>query len=165
MGETTLCRERLIKYCTGVGLDIGFGGDSIAAGAITLDLGDFRARWPYQNILGDARNLKWFKDFSLDYVYSSHCLEDFEDTALILKEWFRVIKHGGFLVLFGPDQKVYEESCTQRKVQPNLGHKIKDFGLNYIKGILEEHFKDQYRIVHEIPLINGYSFDLVAEKL
>jgi hypothetical protein len=33
---------------------------------------------------GDARCLHWFANGTLDYVYSSHLLEDFEDTKSII---------------------------------------------------------------------------------
>lgn len=82
MSETSKCRERLKKFCIGYGLDIGYGGDPIIPGAITVDLAI-----PYTkvgdaplNLGGDARNLYWFADNSLDYVYSSHLLEDFDAT-------------------------------------------------------------------------------------
>jgi predicted SAM-dependent methyltransferase len=83
----------------------------------------------------------------------------------MLREWLRVIKHGGFLVIFCPDQKVYEAVCRVHGTEPNPGHKHKDFGLKFVKKILEDHFKGQYEIVHEIPLIDEYSFDLVLRKL
>jgi len=36
--ETSKCRDRLSKFCTGCGLDIGFGGDPIVEHAIRIDL-------------------------------------------------------------------------------------------------------------------------------
>src|SRR4051812_48311599 len=96
-GETSKCRGRLAKYCEGYGLDLGFGGDPITLSAIRMDMvqpytnvGDF----PVQ-LGGKAENLYWFKDDALDYVFSSHLLEDFLDTESVLREWIRVLKRGG----------------------------------------------------------------------
>src|SRR3972149_2826407 len=106
MSETFRCRERLKKFCTGYGLDIGYGGDPIVPSAITVDLPK-----PYAkvgecplNLGGDAGNLRWFRDTVLDYVYSSHLLEDFPayKTEAVLREWMRVLKPRGNLILYLP---------------------------------------------------------------
>jgi predicted SAM-dependent methyltransferase/ketosteroid isomerase-like protein len=167
--ETSKARPRLSKFCRGNGIDLGYGGDPIVPSAITLDLPD-----PYtklgdhpQNLAGDARDLYWFKDSVLDYVYSSHLLEDFspQETAAVIREWLRVIKVGGILVLYGPDEQSYRAYCRKKGQVPNPGHKIDHFGLRYVKKLLEHNFRGQYSILHEIELIDDYCFDLVVEKL
>jgi uncharacterized protein (TIGR02246 family) len=167
--ETSKARPRLSQFCRGNGIDLGYGGDPIVPSAMTMDLPS-----PYtklggypQNLAGDARDLYWFKDNVLDYVYSSHLLEDFssDETATVLREWLRVIKVGGVLVLYGPDQQAYRAHCLEKGKVPNPGHKIDNFGLEYVKGILEQNFRGRYSMVHEIALIDDYSFDLVIKKL
>ena len=167
--ETSKARPRLSKFCRGNGIDLGYGGDPIVPSAMTMDLPN-----PYtklggypQNLAGDARDLYWFKDNVLDYVYSSHLLEDFssKETAAVLREWLRVIKVDGVLVLYGPDEPTYRACRRERGKVPNPGHKIDNFGLKYVKGVLEQNFRGRYSIVHEIALIDDYSFDLVVRKL
>jgi predicted SAM-dependent methyltransferase len=165
MSETARCRERLKQFCIGYGIDAGYGGDPIIPTAITVDLPQ-----PYTkvgdavlNLGGDARNLYWFKDNVLDYVYSSHLLEDFEDTASVLKEWLRVLKPGGHLVLFCPDEQIYRAHCKKTGQDYNLSHKIDNFGLDYVKKMLADNFSG-LEIVHETPLIDDYSFELVVRK-
>jgi glycosyltransferase involved in cell wall biosynthesis/predicted SAM-dependent methyltransferase len=165
MSETSNCRDRLIKYCQGYGLDIGYGGDPITPSAITVDL-----PIPYTNVGnhplnlgGDARSLYWFNSNVLDYVFSSHLLEDFEDTEGVLREWIRVLKVGGYLILFCPDEQIYREHCRKTGQDYNLAHKISNFGLAYIKEILLDKFPNM-EIVHENPLVDVYSFELVAKK-
>lgn len=46
-------------------------------------------------------------DGSCDAVFSSHLLEHMEDPAAALEEWWRVLKVGGFLVLYLPDEDLY----------------------------------------------------------
>lgn len=167
MSETKKCRERLAKFCIGNGLDLGYGGDPIVPSAITIDL-----EKPYayigsapQNLKGDATNLFWFKDECLDYIYSSHLLEDFprEQQKDVLREWLRVLKPGGKLIIFCPNEKVYREHCRNTGQVYNTNHSEIDFSLRFLKNILNE-LGIGYKIIHEIELIDTYSFDLVIEK-
>ena len=163
--ETSRCRERLRHFCSGYGIDVGYGGDTIIPSAITVDLPT-----PYTkvgdtplNLGGDAKDLYWFKDNVLDYVYSSHLLEDFEDTQSVLKEWLRVIKPGGYLVLFCPDEQKYREHCKKTGQPYNYSHKVENFSLNYVKNILLNNFSN-IEFIHENPLVDEYSFELVLKK-
>ena len=82
--ETDIHRDSLIRFCTGSGIDVGYGGDPIRKSAITIDysVGEMASCGDHPlNLDGDARQLKWFQSNALDYVYSSHCLEDFENTG------------------------------------------------------------------------------------
>jgi SAM-dependent methyltransferase len=51
-----------------------------------------------------------FPDASQDAVYSSHCLEHITDYQSALKEWFRVLKIGGFLIVVVPHYQLYEKT-------------------------------------------------------
>lgn len=159
--ETSKARSRLAQFCLGNGVDLGYGGDPILPWVITVDL---PKDYISPNLTGDARNLYWFKNEVLDFVYSSHLLEDFEDTETVLTEWLRVLKPGGYLVLFGPDQQIYKAHCLKTGQTLNEDHKIENFGLTYLKEILEKFFLGQYEIIHSIPLVDQYSFDLVLRK-
>lgn len=163
--ETSRCRDRLGGYCTGFGVDLGFGGDPINETAIRIDYPR-----PYANtggdavqLGGDAAHLHWFADGVLDYVYSSHLLEDFDDTRSVLAEWLRVLKPGGRLVLFCPDEQVYREHCRKTGQPYNHNHKHADFSLEKVKTILNE--IAHTRFLHENSLVDLYSWDLVAEKI
>ncbi len=137
ISETSQFRKLFLKYVEGKdGIDVGFGGDPIIPSAITIDLPNqycFAGNHP-RNLTGDARNLYWFKDNSLEYLYSAHLLEDMEDTEVldILKEWIRVIKSGGYLLLLLPEQEVYEKMTLEAGNVPNPAHKNKEFGYTYI---------------------------------
>ena len=58
---------------------------------------------------GDAQYLQGVGDEEFDYVYSSHCLEHVDDVRCALKNWFRVVKKGGFLLLYIPHRDLYEK--------------------------------------------------------
>ena len=164
MPETLKCRNRLAEYCVGNGLEIGHGGFPINDSVITVDLKephiDFGLR--KTNYVGDAADLSWLSDNSMDYIYSSHVLEDFEDTFKILQEWVRVLKTGGRLVLYLPDQPTYLQYCRDNGNDSNFRHKIPDFSLDYIRQIVNK--MQSCRIIHGIDKVDEYSFEVVIEK-
>lgn len=92
------------KYMSGNGLDIGYSGyikgaEPILPTAIGVD----RTYKGY-----DGTTLP-FNDASMSYVYSSHCLEHIVNTTIVINEWFRVLKIGGFMVIVVPHQHLYEK--------------------------------------------------------
>lgn len=169
ISETSKCRKRLARFCVGNGIDVGYGGDPIVPAAITIDLPNPYTRLGDHplNLGGDARDLHWFKDGVLDYVFSSHLLEDFKEaeTPKVLLEWFRVLKTRGYLVLYCPDEPVYRAHCEKTSQSYNRAHKISRFGLDYVKEVLERVLPGHYKVIHENPLIDDYSFELVIRKL
>lgn len=110
VGETYKSHERRMregffeKYCQGEGIDIGYGSDLIVPGC---------SGWDIRN--GDAQYLREVKDESFDFVYSSHCLEHLWDVRVSLKNWFRVLKRGGYLIIAVPHRDLYEK----KKVLPS----------------------------------------------
>lgn len=86
------------KYCRGEGLDIGCGNDPVVPGCSGWDL-----------VNGDAQYLDGAEDASFDFVYSSHCIEHMDDVRVAIKNWFRVVRPGGYLIIYGPDRDLYEK--------------------------------------------------------
>ena len=162
--ETSKCRRRLEKYCVGYGVDLGFGGDPISDRAIRVDQPIPYAntgRYPVQ-LGGDATNLYWFADGALDYIYNSHLLEDFVDTESVLREWWRVLKPGGVLIIFCPDERVYRKHCAATGQPYNTMHKHADFSLEFVKTALAKFTK--FEVLHECSLVDIYSWELVCKK-
>ncbi len=162
--ETSKCRARLAPYCAGYGLDVGCGGDPVVLHALRMDLPTPYARYselPVQ-LGGDAARLHWFADGQLDFVFSSHVLEDFIDTRAVLREWIRVLRPGGRLVLFCPDEQAYRAHCAATGQPYNQHHVHADFSLAFVKRALEGICP--VRVLHETPLVDVYSWELVVEK-
>lgn len=63
-----------------------------------------------------------FADGSQDAVFSSHCLEHIADYPQAVREWFRVLKSGGHLVIVVPHQFLYEKR-TRPPSRWNEDHK------------------------------------------
>lgn len=164
VSETSKCRESLGPFCQGNGIDIGFGGDPIVPHAICMDLPNSYAKYQAnpQHLHGDARDLSWFQSESMDFVYSSHVLEDFPDTKAVFAEWFRVLRPGGRMILFLPDEQVYRAHCYANNKPPNKHHVHDFFGEGYMKDIIKD-FPDA-RIIHYKFPVGIYSFEMVIEK-
>jgi SAM-dependent methyltransferase len=163
--ETSKCRDRLAPYCVGYGLDLGFGGDPITPSAVRIDMPTpyaYTGEYAVQ-LGGKAEDLYWFRDGVLDFVYSSHLLEDYVDTEAVLREWLRVLRPGGRLVIFCPDEQVFRRHCATTGQPYNPYHVHADFSLDKVKGHLER--IGGTRVIHEIPLVDIYSWDLVCEKI
>src|SRR5438093_2198416 len=115
--------NEVIQYTSGVGIDIGCGLNKIHTAAIGIDkrLSPSDFGYPFgAQIRADGSKLPWFADGSLDYVFSSHCLEHFHDAQLVLDEWSRVVKLGGYLVLILPHKNRYPNVGTPGA---NVDHK------------------------------------------
>lgn len=128
-GEISKWRHLVSVYCQGEGLDIGYGGYAVNKYSINIDLLKRYSHGPDpQHLFGDARDLFWFRDEVFRYVFSSHLLEDFteEDKIIILKEWWRVIDIGGYLVLLLPDEQKYRAMSGRSR---NMHHKDPNFNL------------------------------------
>lgn len=174
-GVRDLVIEKWIYPAIQNGLDLGAGGDPISVYSIAVDLphpyaathDELERSYP-QHLRGDARELwQWFVDECLDYVYSSHLLEDFENTHEVLREWLRVLKPGGRLVLLLPNQQQYEDHCEMLGQEPNGNHKVSEMSREYIEDVLETintYTGQQNKLLYSVD-IPPYSFLIVAEKL
>ncbi len=118
--ETAPRRPLTAPFCQGFGVDLGSGGDPVVPWAVQVDLNPL-AR-PLVHYFGNATKNLPFKDGVLDYVYSSHLLEDFADWDPVLTEWWRVLKPGGYLVILVPDHERFR-AAVRGGQGDNLDHK------------------------------------------
>lgn len=98
------------KYMQGKGLDIGYRGLNnydpnplpVLPNAVGVDL-DYPG---YNGItLPFANN-------SQDFVFASHVLEHIKDYKNAIKEWHRVVKVGGYLIIIIPNKFLYDRKKT-----------------------------------------------------
>lgn len=94
-GAAAFILDKASGYCSGKGLDIGAGAWPLP-GAIPIQ--DEARRNAYE--------LSMFPDESLDYVFSSHCLEHLKQWRKALRIWIRKLRPGGHIVLYLPHESM-----------------------------------------------------------
>ncbi len=95
------------RYFVGDGIDIGGAPDPLAQYAEQFPGMHSVRVWDIND--GDARHMHGVADESYHFVHSSHCLEHLTDPIEGLKNWFRIIKPGGYLIVLIPDEDMYEQ--------------------------------------------------------
>jgi len=174
--------NEVIEYTKGLGVEVGCGLNKIHTGAIGINLvlSDMDFGYPFgAQIKADGISLPWFTDNSLDYVFSSHCLEHFHEPKKALKEWTRIIREGGYLVLILPHKNYYPNIDHP---QANKDHKH-DFLPEDVKKMIDEigkyeiiridtlhdKLKDNKIAITEASKYGhdtlNFSFEIVAKKI
>lgn len=135
MSETSKYRHLTRQYClrddgqAGCGVDIASGGDPVVPWAWQLELcdaeyihynGGHSPRGPIQ-LKGDAAR-RCAEDGSLDFVYSSHLLEDYLDWQSVLSCWKAMLKPGGKLIILCPEKERWAAAIAAGQ-PPNCSHK------------------------------------------
>lgn len=115
-GEVAKIRWEVIQYTQGTGLDLGCGDWKLWSSSIGVGRGGSAV-----NLAGDVSKRLIIDSDSMDYVFSSHTLEDIEDTDKALAEWWRVLKVGGHLVVYLP-HKAFYPNRGQRGANPAHKH-------------------------------------------
>jgi len=95
------------RYFRGDGIDIGGAPDPLAMYVELFPLMRGVRVWDMKD--GDGQKLDGIADAQFDFVHSSHCLEHLHDPAEGLRNWFRVLKPGGHLIVTVPDEDLYEQ--------------------------------------------------------
>lgn len=115
----------VVPYTRGRGLDVGCGMRKVWPHCIGVDNGHHFGGNSAAEINGDGSDLSIFADNSLNFVFSSHTLEHFEEEKIpaLLSEWARVIKPGGYLVLYVPSANLYPKCKPVLQPGANTDHK------------------------------------------
>ena len=108
------------KFFVGKGLDIGGKPDPLSLYAELFNRIESIKTWDLED--GDAQFLDSLPDESYDFIHSSHCLEHLNDPYEGLRNWVRVVKKGGYIIITVPDEDLYEQGVFPSKF--NLDHKF-----------------------------------------
>jgi len=155
--EMLKVRPRIASYLQGIGLDLGCGNEKVCKEAIGIDLMGKGADIKLDLTGVDALGI--FADGTFDYVFSSHVLEDFLATEAILSDWWRVVRPGGYLILYSPDPDYYPRVGTAGS---NVEHK-KDLYWQDVWNILKG---PDSKLIHHSRHneSNEYSWQLIVQK-
>lgn len=94
-------RDGFFSYVVGEGIDIGCGVDPLTPSC---------RRWDDDlPNSGDATFMRGVADESFDWVYSSHCLEHLHHPEIAIRNWWRILKPGGHLLIYVPHRDLYEK--------------------------------------------------------
>jgi SAM-dependent methyltransferase len=162
------------KYFSGKAiLDIGYRGGDPDAVPITEDAVGIELDYPGY----DGVHLP-FPDESQDTVLAAHVLEHIPDYIPVLREWRRVLKIGGYLVVMVPHRDLYDRipdlpsrwngdhkrlytpATLMREIEEALpvnGYRVRhlldnDHGFNYARAPNE-------------PIVGGHEIELVLQKI
>ena len=111
--ESGKIKWELVKWTRGQGLDVGCGNYKPFGHFIGLDSGKdiqlFGHSFRPDLWISDAAKLDLFSSECMDFVFSSHLLEHIEPENVVktLKEWFRVLKLDGYMILYLPEETLY----------------------------------------------------------
>lgn len=95
------------RYFVGAGIDIGGKPDPLALYTELFPLMSSVKTWDWED--GDAQDMPGVVECTYDFVHSSHCLEHLVDPRAGLRNWLRIVRPGGHLVITVPDEDLYEQ--------------------------------------------------------
>ncbi|QLI80130.1 methyltransferase domain-containing protein [Chitinibacter fontanus] len=146
------------KFFGSIVLDVGYRGYEeidvvpVLPDAIGIDL----------NYPGYDGKVLPFLDESVDTVYTSHTLEHIDDPIAAIRDWFRVLKVGGYLVITVPHQFLYEKK-QELPSRWNLDHKRFYTPRSLIGEVESALLVNSYRIVHLVEDDEFYDYTIPPE--
>ena len=171
MTETAGVREYVLPYCQGRGVDIGCGQCKVVPSAIGFDFAtEYNiARHPVTDadVIGKwEETLAQALDLPVDYIYSSHLLEDYADIEPPLRAWVGAVRPGGYLILTLPIEQAFLSWCAETGQLTNPGHKQDWGGAADFVDELPGWFLGQMSLELALDSIGhgGYSFVVIFRK-
>ena len=163
--ESAKVRYEVLPYLAKGGLDIGCGPAKVWPHLIGIDSGKdtdlFGIAMRPDIVVKDATRLGIFADSSADSIFSAHLLEHIADWQAALREWWRLVKVGGYLVLYLPHADLYPR-IGQPGSNPDHKH---DFDPDQIVDFFRLAFPDWALVENQTrDEGNEYSFLLVLRK-
>ncbi len=99
------------------------------------------------DVIDDGETLARFEEKSVDFVIANHVLEHVEDPVATLKNWVRVLRPGGVLLLTLPDARF---TFDERRPRTTVEHLLRDHAEGPSVS-RREHFEEWARIVEDLP--------------
>lgn len=104
-----------------------FAAETIWEGEVTEVFSYHPSKPPGRNYITDGSNLGQFPEASYDFVLSCHNLEHIANPVKALKEWIRVTKPYGSIILVLPDG---HRTFDRRRVPTPVSHMLEDYARN-----------------------------------
>jgi SAM-dependent methyltransferase len=125
-----------------------FSTNTVWEGSIEegLNYNYYHNRNGYQYIL-EASNLNKIESGKYDFLLASHCLEHCANPLKTVKEWLRVIKARGYMLLILPDK---EYTFDHNRKITSFEHLLKDYNNNIDESDLTH--LDEILALHDLSL-------------
>ena len=167
------------KFLIGKGIDVGCGTNRLSEGILSIDQQPDK-RYAHADVVHNCHDLEitksvefngevyHFKDGEFDFIFSSHCLEDFEDIPVVFANWWKKLKPNGLMLLLLPDMQGGRYPTVedyQREKKGNPAHKT-NVGKEFMLKMLDE-LGVQYEMVQMDTLEHNKtcSIDFVIKKI
>jgi predicted SAM-dependent methyltransferase len=159
------------RYLSGHGIDIGGKPDPFSQYIGVFPLVKSVKIWDLED--GDAQEMATCKDDSFDFVVSSHCLEHMVDVYEALKNWIRITKSGGYIIITVPDEDMYEQaqwpSCYNGDHKHTFSIQKSSSWSKHSINVFEllQHFQDEIEVekVEKIAEFFDYNIEVTDQTL
>jgi hypothetical protein len=172
--ETAKYRHLTAPHCAGFGVDVASQGVPVVPWACSFDLPHEQFdHYANGNPPKGPLHLRGFADKlpfetkSLDWLYSSHLLEDFvpEEALKMLGEWTRCIRVGGNIIILVPDKELWNAAIAKGQ-PPNCAHKH-EYRVGELTEIFGQYF-GHFKVLEDklTNVVEGdYSILFVAQRM
>ena len=149
-----------------LGIDVGCGTSRVDDMIVSVDRqADYK--YAHAQLVWDCENLDLFADGKLDFIFSSHCLEDFENIDRVFFNWWRKLRTNGLMLLLLPDMQGGRYPTVEQGGNPS--HRTNTGKLFMVEMLkrLSEREGIKYEVLQQdtIPHNESSSIDFVIRKL
>lgn len=155
--EIRKCRHRVVSFCKGLGAHIGCGDEKINKNALAI--GSHKDADVMLDLSAND-SLSLFSSGQFDYVFSAHTLQNFFAWKAVLKEWWRVIRPGGYLILYHPDP----DFCPRIGTNNADSNKLVDLYWQDVWDVLKSYGNAKRVSISRHNESNEYSWLLIVRK-
>lgn len=174
--ETAKTRWRAVPWTGGKGLDLGCGPEKLFDTEYVLGIdsgvGAALGGPVNPNIQADCKELTMFASGSFDYVFSSFLLQEFthKEATEALRNWLRVVKTRGTVVLYLPDENQYPKCPeSERGIAGEPGaHPHQKWNVNYdrlVEALAKTSWNWDLEHFEVCDQLNEYALFAVIRKL
>ena len=120
--------EYIHKYVMGKGIDVGCGTNRLSNDVFAIDEQPDQ-KYAKTDLVHNCKDLEvgksieWhgsvyhFNDNEFDFIFSSHCLEDFENIPEVFKNWWKKLRANGVMLLLLPHMELcFCNVCMSEKM-------------------------------------------------
>lgn len=164
--EATKVRFDIVPFFGNSNLDLGCGPRKVWPNFVGIDNGKdtelFGVTMKPDVVVGSCERLSIFASDSIDCVFSSHLLEHVEDYKGALREWWRLVKPGGVLILYLPHADLYP-NIGQPGANPDHKHDFRNEDI--VAAMKEIGARCHIEVDEKRDQLREYSFLQVFRKL